>query len=247
MTLRLNGGGPEILETISYIAEPADSGDLEAATKTISAVAEPGEADYTVNLTITASPDSRLVAQRVCTRLLVTIDSFGGGGAVLNYRIKRNGVSIGTGTLSTGASTGQKIVANDITTGLSLGSSLAYDVYLWVDVGTCVVSLCQIQANVGASGSAAKHIWTLTYMGRMAVYTSPTIKGTGSPTVTVSQTNIESSGENLARVSQIAGNGASGAANSVYVGPTTWISLKNSTTTDLNYLYLTIKLLREIS
>jgi len=138
----------ETIEQILYAPGYQDSGDLEAATKSITATSEPGAADYSAVLTLPAPSDARLVVTRLGVRLSVTIDSFAGGGATLNYRLKRAGVSLGTGTLSTGGSTGNKIVCMDATAGTLTGAA-TYELYLWVNAGSCVVSVCEIWSTVG--------------------------------------------------------------------------------------------------
>lgn len=154
MGARINGLQGETLETVAYSSTYGNSGDLEAATKTISAVAEPAVADYSAAVTLTAPTNARWTVHILCVRLTVTIDSFGGGGAILNYRLKRDGTSIGTGTLSTAASTGQKIISMDVTAGTLTGAA-TYTVFLWVDAGTCVVSECTITSAAGSMQPSA--------------------------------------------------------------------------------------------
>lgn len=69
----------EKIETITYTPAVPGSGDLEAGTTTVTATSEAsgvGNADYSAALTLPAPSDARMVAQRIATRLVVTIDSF---------------------------------------------------------------------------------------------------------------------------------------------------------------------------
>lgn len=146
-------GVRSLVEHLSYEPGLQDSGDLEAATSNITAVAEPGAANYSSALTIAAPSDNRIVVTRLGVRLQVTIDSFGAAATTLNYRIKRGGVSIGTGTLATGASTGAKLVDHDVTSGTLTGEA-TYEVFLWADhADGVVVSLVQLWVGVGTGGA----------------------------------------------------------------------------------------------
>ena len=69
----------EKIEAIYYDPGLPNTGDLEAATKTITATAEAsglGNADYSSALTLADPDDARLAVKRIASRLVVTIDSF---------------------------------------------------------------------------------------------------------------------------------------------------------------------------
>jgi hypothetical protein len=149
----IHGGPAEKIETLTYAPGLKGGTDLEAATKTISATSEPASADYSSTHTITAPTDARISVLRVQLRLSVTIDSFGGGGAVLNYRVKRGATSVSTGTLSTAGSTGQKLITFDITTAGLMTGAQVNNLYLWVDTGTCVISEVTFWTAVGSCDS----------------------------------------------------------------------------------------------
>lgn len=193
MGLMLAGEGivRERVQRIVYSPGLSDSGDLEAATKTIMATTEPGAADYTVAaLGIAAPADSRLVVKQIGVRLIVTIDSFGGVpvGTTLNYRIKRGGTSIGTGALSTGGSIGQKVVVENVTVGTLTGNA-QYDVNLWVDQGNCVVSQCQVQVGLGTDNTSwsapVARCLTLTHSGFCSIQGLLQIQGSGTPNLRI--------------------------------------------------------------
>jgi hypothetical protein len=169
----------ELIETLTYAPGLKGGTDLEAATKTISATSEPGAADYSSTHTITAPTDARIAVLRGCVRLSVTIDSFGGGGAVLNYRVKNGATSLSTGTLSTAASTGNKLVSFDITANIT--GAQTYTLFLWVDTGTCVISEVTFWSGVGSMQSGYTNpSLSLTYTGTVRLNGAIYRQGTGT-------------------------------------------------------------------
>lgn len=178
--MALNNPQAERFELLAYSPGLQDSSDLEAATKTISETSEPAGADYTYAATITAPTDARLAVTRLGVRIQVTVDSFGGGGAILNYRIKRGGTSIGTGTLATAGGTGSKLASHDVTSGTLTGAA-TYTLHLWTDAGTCVLSVARISVGVGTAAGAYAACMSLTHTG-LAVATQYTgALGSGAP------------------------------------------------------------------
>ena len=144
-----NGQLGELLESLLWVPGVQGGTDLEASTKTISNTSESATPDYTSSHNIPAPADARIAVLRGCMRLTVTIDSWGGGGVQLNYRVKRGGVSVSTGVLAVAAATGQKIISWDITT-LITGAQ-TNTIFLWVDAGTCVISEVTTWTGVGSS------------------------------------------------------------------------------------------------
>jgi hypothetical protein len=145
----------EKIECITYTPGLQESGDLEAATKNITAIAEPGNPDYITSLLVPTPDDDRLKVLRLGVRLQITVDSWSGGGSVLNYRIKRNAVSIGTGTLTSEGGTGALYTAHDVTepAGALTGPG-NYEIYLWVNTGSCVISEARVWGGVGTTSSS---------------------------------------------------------------------------------------------
>lgn len=198
MTIYLNGNTGEFIQRIGYRPQLQDSGDLEAATKSITATAEPGAADYTSALTIAAPSDARLVVSNLGVRLAVTIDSFGGGGTILNYRISRGGTSVATGTVSTGASTGAKVVVGNVSSGTLTGAA-TYTIFFWVDAGSCVISVVQLYVAVGATGATGGYgttCLTLSHIGSVQIVGDPSCQGGGTMTLNL-QDNSASQGQNI--------------------------------------------------
>jgi len=165
-----------------------DTGDLESATRIISATAEPGSPDYWANLSIAAPADSRLQVKRLGVRLQITVDSWAGGGTTLNYRIKRGGVSINDGTLTVSGDTGALYASCDVTDGTLTGTA-EYEVHLWVDTGTCTVSVCRMWAGVGSSGTGFVPCCLISHTGSAYCGVRINLVGSGNPSMYLKYTD----------------------------------------------------------
>jgi len=78
MTYLTHSDTAEKIESITFISNLKDSGDMESNTGTITATAEAtgiGNADYSFNTTIPKPADSRLEILRIAARINATIDS----------------------------------------------------------------------------------------------------------------------------------------------------------------------------
>ena len=121
--------------------------------------------DYTSgSLTVTAPSDVRFVVTRIGVRLSVTVDSWAGGGTTLNYRIRRGATSIGTGTLTAASGTGALTIGHDVTSGTLTGGAV-YTVYLWVNSGSCIVSVSNVWVGCGSTGSADADCFKIVHKG----------------------------------------------------------------------------------
>ena len=182
MALRLAGeeiGVQENIEQLVYAPGLQDSGDLEAATRTVTVTSKPGTPDYSTGLTTVAPADGRLVAKRLCVRLQVTIDSMTAGH--LYGAIHVNGVERKTFDFT---GTGAKYTAVDLTTGqFNLGTANTLEVFLWVDSGNAVISVCELWQAVGTcqTNANATPLLQLTHEGLVEVIGWHTALGTGSP------------------------------------------------------------------
>ena len=147
MADRYHSDTQDRVEVLAYAPDIQNSGDLEPATRTVSATARAGAADYSASLTIPAPNDARWQIKRAGIRLQITLDSITAGH--LYGAIYVNGVERKTFDL---AGTGDKFVAQDLTEGqFNIGAANSFGVYLWVDAGQAVVSLCQIWQGVGST------------------------------------------------------------------------------------------------
>jgi hypothetical protein len=147
MADRYHSDTQERVEVLAYTPDIQNSGDLEAATRTITATSKPGAADYSASLTIPAPSDARWQVKRAGIRLQLTVDSITAGH--LYGALYVNGVERKTFDLT---GTGDKVVVQDLTEGqFNIGTANSFGVYLWVDAGQAVVSLCQIWQAVGST------------------------------------------------------------------------------------------------
>ncbi len=174
----------EKIETIAYNPALQDSGDLEVGTKTITATSKQATPDYTTNLTTPNVPDSRVLVRRLCQRLAITIDSLNGGATKLYYSVAVNGVERATGEFT---GTGAKLVSWNLAEGqFNLGTANTIGVFLWVDAGNAVISVCQLWQAVGSNNAydwqSAGNILVVKHTGFISVGGTIRVLGTGSPT-----------------------------------------------------------------
>lgn len=152
MALKLAGeesGVQQQADSLIYLPGLASSGDLESGTKTVSETSTPGSPDYAASLSVSA-PTGCISVLRLCFRLRVTIDSFGGDpqATQLAYSVHVNGVERASGEWT---GTGTHAMAVDLIEGqFVLGADNAIQVYLWVDQGNAVVSAVQVWLGVGS-------------------------------------------------------------------------------------------------
>lgn len=167
LALAGEGARSEVIQRLSY--EPGgaqDSGDMEPGAKTITATSKQGTPDYSTNLTAPAPADSRIAITRLGLRLQINIDSITAG--QLNYSVEVNGAQRLTGAW-TGA--GDKYAVVDLTTGqFNLGSANTIQVFLWVDAGNTVASLCQVWLAPGSVSSdwGGQECLTVAHSGLMS-------------------------------------------------------------------------------
>jgi hypothetical protein len=190
MTLSLVGAAARTVEAVDHIVYTpglADSGDLEAGTKSVTATSQQGTPDYSADLTVPAPSDGRVQVERLALRGLVHIDSFGGAPAAtkLFYTLKVNGVAKVTGGELTSAAA-DNLFALDVTADFLLGSPNDVDLHLWVDQGDAIVSVAQLWLAVGAvtTGEPARAL-LIGHHGLLSLTAVIERVGSGSPTITL--------------------------------------------------------------
>ena len=150
----------ERIETLLYEPGLQNTGDLEAATETIVAVAEAtgvGNADYSAALTLPAPPDARLVILRIAARLAVTIDSITAGTLNCRVYVDQQDANHRLFDLNWNVA-GAKLAAQDTLTGtmqtifnlLKNGAAHTFYFFFWVNAGNAVLSLVQLWEGVGS-------------------------------------------------------------------------------------------------
>lgn len=241
MALKLAGeeiGIQEEIENIAYSPGLQGSGDLQTATRTITATSKQGTPDYTTSLTIPASPDWRLLVKQLCSRIQITIDSM--TAAHLYGEVHLNGVKKMDLDFTT---TGDQFQAVDIPSGFDIGSANEYKVYLWVDAGNTVISLVEIWQTIGThvTSYAWDELIHINYLGFLALLRSHGRVGTGNNSQRLAKKGVyadkfyhESNTNGPLNVMNIlSGNLA--------------IVMKGTVDTDLNYvssIYLTLRSLQ---
>jgi hypothetical protein len=154
----------EKLEVLLYQPGLQDSGDLETATKTVTATSEasgPANATYASSLTLPKPSDDRLAVKRICARLQVTIDTIAGGDTDLYCRVYVDAQDTAHRLFDLDwNSTGAKLLAVDTYSGalstifdlLRDGNSHTFYFFFW-KAGTGVgitISLVQLWEGVGS-------------------------------------------------------------------------------------------------
>jgi len=244
MALKLAGesGIQEVVDRLYYAPGVQDSGDLEAATRTITATAKPGTPDYTANLTLPTPPSPKLTVLRACLRLQVTIDSFGGSPAAtrLSYAVEVNGIERLTGSWT---ATGAQYAAGDLTSGqFNVGSANQYRVYLWVDQGNAVVSLCQLWQGIGSrSTSNPEPALQVNFSGLVSIAARVHVVGSGSPYVNVSIVDPIDRYANF-----IDASGDYGVARTTMVWKDNAVCIRGAVGTDISILYQLLANLRRL-
>jgi hypothetical protein len=185
----------EKIETITYNPALQDSGDLELGTKTITATSKPATPDYVTNLTTPDVPDSRVIVRKLCQRLNVYIDSFNASATKLYYSVEVNGIERVTGNF-VGAGSNNPVGWLLIEGQFNLGTANTIEVFLWVDAGNAVVSVCQLWQAVGSNTSAehvsAGNVLVVQHSGLMSIGFTGRILGTGSPTFVIYPLELDS-------------------------------------------------------
>jgi len=156
----------EIPDYIEYEPTKKDSGDLEVATKTITATSKPATADYTYSFSIPKPDDNRVDVQRYAVRLQITIDSIVSPTTKLYIEVKE--ANTGTIILSTWyGTTGTKTYAKHYSSGaffdrLKAGENCKIEFRFWVDVnatGGAVLSQAQVWACVGCVSTGPADVY----------------------------------------------------------------------------------------
>ena len=192
----------EKLEVLLYQPGLQDSGDLEPATKTITAAVEAsglGNATYSASLTLPKPSDDRLVVKRICARLQVTIDTIAGGDTDLYCRVYVDGQDANHRLFDMDwTSTGVKLTALDTHSGalstifnlLKDGTSHTFYFFFW-KAGTgagITISLVQLWEGVGSKiVGAGTPCLGISHTGQLSGFLACSKAGTGSSALRVCQ------------------------------------------------------------
>lgn len=169
--------GKPIYEVISYYPGLKDTGDLEAATSTITATEEAsgvGNADYSSAQTLSIPTNSKFEILRIASRLSVTIDS-DDGTHDLRCRVYVDAQDANHMLYDlTYSSTGSQISVQDCLTGtketiynlLKDGSAHTFYFFFWTPGGHApVISLVELWFGVGATTATWLDTWQCRHTG----------------------------------------------------------------------------------
>jgi hypothetical protein len=191
----LNNPVSEKTALISYKPTTAkNTGDLETATKTITATAEAsgtGNADYSAALTMVIPTDSRLSILRYASRLAVTVDSMTATHLYCKVYVDIQDADHLLFSEDITA-TGPKLDAVDTLVGakgiiynlLKDGTAHTFYFFFWVDADNAVLSVVQLWAGPGSctTGGAAP-VATINYTGMVSFIVIGAVLGTGALTM----------------------------------------------------------------
>jgi len=247
LKLAREGITAEHIEKLSYSPGLQDSGDLEPATKTITATAEASgiaNADYCTTLTLPSPSDARLMVQRIAARLVVTIDSMTAG--QINCRVYVDAQDADHRLFDLPwASAGAKLAAVDTHTGnlatifglLNDGAAHTVYFFFWVDAGNAVVSLCQIWEAVGSCTTEywGMEVLALTHAGLVSTADRLQRVGTGQAKQMLLDGGFTQGNfiKEVGNVSELAF-----ADSHCLVGNGVHLWLGGSVATDLNYIWV---------
>lgn len=247
MTDKYHSDTQEKIETIIYSPGLQDSGDLEAATKTITATSKQATPDYSTTLTTSNVPDSRLIVRRLCQRLNIFINSFSGA-TKLFYSVEVNGIERSSGEFA--AAGANNPVSWIVSEGqFNLGAANTIGIFLWVDIGNAVVCTCQIWQAVGSNNAydwqPAGNVLILKHTGLISVGLTLRILGSGNPTFAIYPIESDSqlSGHRLVSKS---GDYSRAAPDSLALARELNIRVQGTVGTDVNYITEMLFIMRKV-
>ena len=144
------------------------------------------------------------VIERLALRGNIHIDSFGGSPAATKVycTVECNGVEKVSAKELTSAGA-DNFFAVDILADFNLGTANELKVYLWVDQGDAVVSVCQLWQGIGASVTGStRNILVISHKGFISLLGIVARVGTGTPYLRIAPTGTawyafaEASGSN---------------------------------------------------
>jgi len=191
----------EIIESIYFAPDTKDTGDLEGATKTITATSKQSTADYSKVMTMAKPSDARMLIKRIGTRLSVTRDSGSSNNLYCSVYIDDADGSDLDHCLYDGVDVqAASLQAQDVLVGtkevifnlLKDGSSNTFYFFFWVDSGNSVISLVQLWYGVGSTSTTGFTCLTISHTGLIlfGMHKGTTGSGTGYTDVHAALTDI---------------------------------------------------------
>ena len=180
----LNNPVSEKIELIELSPHAPGTGDLEAATKDITATSKQAVADYSHALTLPKSSDSRITVKNIAARLSVTrdsgtstnlyctvsVDSADGSTNLLFNAVDVQAASLQSVNLSSGA----------VFNLLNNGAEHTFYFFFWVDAGNSVISLAQLWEVNGVTANTPSVVLEIAHTGLLSIAAYVTKLGSGS-------------------------------------------------------------------
>ena len=161
MTDKYHSDTQEKIETLTYFPGLQGTGDLEPATKTITATSKQATADYSKSLTLIKPSDARIIVKRIAAKLKVTRDS--GTSTALYCTVSIDSADGSTNLLfnavnvQANAEVGTSLTSGAIFGLLSDGGAHTFYFFFWVDSGDSVISLVALWEGVGQYGATGRY------------------------------------------------------------------------------------------
>ncbi len=243
------------IEQIIYNPGLPDSGDLEPATRVITATSEANglaNADYSVSLTLPIPEDSRLVLEALACQIQVAIDSLGAANR-LNCRLyidaqDNDHLLIDVQGL-TWNSTGTKITGDTFSLAnkpsifnlLKDGLAHTFHFFFWANNSSGpTISLVRLFERLGNYGTSGGKILSLNFKGEVQISGFLGRVGTGNPTLDIYQNTTDKSLSILSTTTASGGIAVIGESgqkeNRFLCADTLAIYLTGSVSSDLNYI-----------
>lgn len=188
--IALNGKTGERIERIAYSPGLPSTGDLEGATKTITAVTEGAVADYSAALTLASPTEVRLQVKRIASRLAVVIDSMTAVTLYCRVYVDAQATNNRLFDLSW-TTTGEKLHAVDthaaalatIFNLLKDGAAHTFYFFFWVSAGNAVLSYVNLWETVGTCLASPAGVPTLSlnHQGFLGGFFRLYVLGSGTP------------------------------------------------------------------
>jgi len=250
MTDKYHSDTKDKVEAIVYQHLTPTTGDLEAATKTITATSEAsglGNADYSHALTLPKPVDVRLEILKIAARLAVTIDSMTAGHLYCRVYVDAQDADHRLFD-EDWDSIEAKLDAVEKTSGiifdaLSDGNSHTFYFFFWVDSGNAVISKVQLWEVVGQKGTspAGSPAFRLDYEGEVSIAIRVYVVGSGTPYCYITG---DIPGDQNIHFAKVSGNSA--VLGHTMVWKNNKICFRSTAASDISFAYQIILNLRSL-
>jgi hypothetical protein len=180
----------EKVEAITFTPYVQDTGDLEVATKTITATSKPGTADYDKTLTLAKPSDIRLIVKAIAARLQTTRDSGTSNNLYCTVTVDSadgsSNLLFDAVDVQAAANQAVELTAGAVFDLLSDGAAHTFYFFFWVDSGDSVISQIQLEEGAGNSHSGVPFaFFQIVHSGFFQVEVQMTRKGSATASLRI--------------------------------------------------------------